>query len=140
MATKGTAVNLPLSGNAPVKGIALDNTNMNYTGNLSANYTEANGSAGPFATGDWATPAAANYFGLRGNNSTKVPNIYADMSAVNAATINSLRQAFQIQKLIERDARGERGTWNWSKVTSGLRYPTIALSVRNFLVVDLIRS
>lgn len=30
----------------------------------------------------------------------------ADLSAVSAATINSLRQAFQIQKLLERDARG----------------------------------
>lgn len=31
---------------------------------------------------------------------------YADLSAATAATINSLRQAFQIQKLYERDARG----------------------------------
>ena len=32
--------------------------------------------------------------------------IYADLSNVNAITINDLRQAFQIQKLLERDARG----------------------------------
>lgn len=31
---------------------------------------------------------------------------YADLSGVNAITINDLRQAFQIQKLLERDARG----------------------------------
>lgn len=31
---------------------------------------------------------------------------YADLSTATAATINSLRQAFQIQKLLERDARG----------------------------------
>ncbi len=30
----------------------------------------------------------------------------ADLSAATAATINTLRQAFQIQKLLERDARG----------------------------------
>lgn len=30
----------------------------------------------------------------------------ADMSSVTAATINQLRQAFQIQKLLEKDARG----------------------------------
>ena len=30
----------------------------------------------------------------------------ADLSSTSAATINSLRQAFQIQKLYERDARG----------------------------------
>lgn len=33
-------------------------------------------------------------------------NLYADLSTATAATINQLRQAFQIQKLLERDARG----------------------------------
>ncbi|QXP07838.1 MAG: major capsid protein [Arizlama microvirus] len=33
-------------------------------------------------------------------------NLYADLSEATAATINQLRQAFQIQKLLERDARG----------------------------------
>ena len=32
--------------------------------------------------------------------------MYADLSQATAATINQLRQAFQIQKLLERDARG----------------------------------
>ena len=32
--------------------------------------------------------------------------LMADLSAATAATINSLRQAFQIQRLLERDARG----------------------------------
>jgi hypothetical protein len=32
--------------------------------------------------------------------------LYADLSDATAATINQLRQAFQIQKLLERDARG----------------------------------
>lgn len=33
-------------------------------------------------------------------------NLYADLSEATAATINQIRQAFQIQKLLERDARG----------------------------------
>ena len=33
-------------------------------------------------------------------------NLYADLSSATAATINSLRLAFQLQKLYERDARG----------------------------------
>ena len=33
-------------------------------------------------------------------------NLYADLSTASAATINQLRQSFQIQKLLERDARG----------------------------------
>lgn len=32
--------------------------------------------------------------------------LYADLSQATAATINQLRQSFQIQKLLERDARG----------------------------------
>ena len=34
------------------------------------------------------------------------PEIYADLTAATAATINELREAFQIQRLYERDARG----------------------------------
>lgn len=34
------------------------------------------------------------------------PTMYADLTQATAATINQLRQAFQIQKLYERDARG----------------------------------
>jgi len=33
-------------------------------------------------------------------------NLFADLSTATAATINQLRQSFQIQKLLERDARG----------------------------------
>lgn len=32
--------------------------------------------------------------------------VFADMTAVTSATINSLREAFQLQRLLERDARG----------------------------------
>lgn len=43
-------------------------------------------------------------------------NLYADLSSASSATINSLRQAFQLQKLYERDARG------------GTRYPEILIA------------
>jgi len=36
----------------------------------------------------------------------KIQDAYADLSSATAATINALRQSFQIQKLLERDARG----------------------------------
>ena len=41
-----------------------------------------------------------------GAGSDVFPEIFADLSTATAATINQLRQAFQIQKLLERDARG----------------------------------
>ena len=37
---------------------------------------------------------------------TEANRMYADLSQATAATINSLRQAFQIQRIYERDARG----------------------------------
>lgn len=45
-------------------------------------------------------------FVLDPNSSASNGSLYADLSDVNAITINDLRQAFQIQKLLERDARG----------------------------------
>lgn len=39
-------------------------------------------------------------------NSTTHTGLYADLSDATAATINSLRQAFQVQRMLERDARG----------------------------------
>ena len=51
--------------------------------------------------------------GAAGSNVTMENNVgssgnvlYADLSNATAATINELRQAFQIQKMLERDARG----------------------------------
>lgn len=38
--------------------------------------------------------------------STDVSGVYADLTTATAYTINSLRQAFQVQRLYERDARG----------------------------------
>lgn len=38
--------------------------------------------------------------------SGQTPQLYADLTNATAATINSLRLAFQTQKLLERDARG----------------------------------
>ena len=43
---------------------------------------------------------------VAGQASGIVNRLYADLSTATAATINQLRQAFQVQKLLERDARG----------------------------------
>nr|QJB19296.1 MAG: major capsid protein [Microvirus sp.] len=48
-----------------------------------------------------ATTGATQSFQFGANT-----GLYADLSLATAATINQLRQSFQIQKLLERDARG----------------------------------
>lgn len=106
---KGPSVPLPLTGDAPVLGLGKI-TNQTFGGvNIPAFETGAS------ASRVYASSAAISGTGGSNNNQFEVeedpnnagfPAIRADLSAVTAATINELRQAFQIQKLYERDARG----------------------------------
>jgi len=102
---KGTAVDLPLGTSAPVVGIAVGSGNA-YTG-TAVGYKDATG-ANPPSGSNWtgAIDAGGTNVIVQGDNVTKIPGIYADLTAATAATINQLRQAFQIQRLYERDARG----------------------------------
>lgn len=100
----GSAITLPLGTSAPVKGdgtsfsmkSALDATDrtIRIRSNAAApsSYLFSNGNTG-------AADADAIW-------STTDTGLYADLSQATAATINQLRQSFQIQKLLERDARG----------------------------------
>jgi len=54
-------------------------------------------------TADGGAPGA---IGIRQAGGTNYPDIWADLSTATAATINQIRQSFQIQRLLERDARG----------------------------------
>lgn len=77
----------------------------------------------PNGTGQFQTVGASQALGLYANTGStavtwgptptstdttrlNLDGSYADLSAATAATINQLRQSFQIQKLLERDARG----------------------------------
>jgi len=107
---KGTSVSLPLGTSAPVYGtgktIGFTNGTTNYgtwaAGGGTYLYSGAyNKNVG--ADDDTGTsPAGINV----GVVTSGVSGLYADLSAATAATINQLRQSFQIQKLLERDARG----------------------------------
>lgn len=55
------------------------------------------------ATGDVGRHTVASY--THGTEVTPA-NLWADLAGATASTINSLREAFQLQKLLERDARG----------------------------------
>lgn len=103
---KGAAVTIPLGSQAPVKGIGLTpskagaaGATYKETGGLPAGRAYANAVWGP----DWNTNAAIE---MSGNTASALPMIYADLTNAVSATINQLRQSFQIQKLYERDARG----------------------------------
>lgn len=100
----GTAVSVGLAGSAPVLGIATNKTVMPFTTDLSADFNDYNGEA---PGSNWSTPAASTHFSIAGQaGANPVPRVYADLSVASGITINSLRLAFQTQKMYERDARG----------------------------------
>lgn len=105
---KGTAVSLPLGTSAPVRGIGARtqayDSGVNYDLYESGGVTVTGGYANPKVI----DPSAANKtFVIKGTDATTgYPDIYADLSTATAATINQLRQAIQVQGLLERDARG----------------------------------
>jgi hypothetical protein len=104
---KGPAVPLPLTGNAPVVGIGVDDANPSAGfSNTDRLIRESDGADRTYSD-TWATSSAGLYVEADGASSaTAYPQIFADLSQVTAATINTLRQSFQVQRLYERDARG----------------------------------
>ncbi len=59
--------------------------------------------------------------------------LYADLSSATAATINDLRQAFQIQRLLERDARGGTRYTEIVKAHFGVTSPDFRLQRPEYL-------
>jgi len=89
---KGDAVTLPLGSTAPIK------SNAAITDDLTI-YNSAGDAA--------VMTAGSTNLRMGGTGIAPATNsLFADLSEATAATINQLRQSFQIQKLLERDARG----------------------------------
>ena len=96
---KGDPVELPLGATAPVvpsgdeiptfRDVGMAGNPKNIVGNTTA--IEMHWSIEPGQTDDykWADPS-----------------LEADLSAATAATINGIREAFQVQRMFEKDARG----------------------------------
>ena len=115
---KGPGVELPLGTSAPVygNGYAMTLTDGTHNG-VFTTYGEQNfrllGSVPPMTVGTKVTTTQGvtdQAIGLATKNAVSAvagnSGIYADLSEATAATINSLRQAFQIQRMYEKDARG----------------------------------
>ena len=99
---KGEAVDLPLGGQAPVTGLGMSIRNFATPG---ASVTESNGNQETYLNAQFAS--VANGLTVKGTAATNgTPQIFADLSEATAATINDLRMAFQMQKMLEKDARG----------------------------------
>lgn len=98
---KGPGVELPLGSVAPV---ITSNTPPSGPG-FPAAYTYPNITG--FTVPGYPTVSNNNVVRTTTTvGATYTPQLYADLTAATSATINSLRQAFQLQRLYERDARG----------------------------------
>lgn len=96
---KGPAVPLPLGTSAPIKGLGFAGTVATGAGTVTR---ETDGTTPTYTFSSTALTAQAT----TGTGASTRPIITADLQNATAATINQIRQAFQIQKLYERDARG----------------------------------
>lgn len=103
---KGDAVLVPLGDQAPVVGIGTTFTTS--TPGPSATVYESDRTSrtyAPFEAVGTGT-ASAGFLVKKSAGSPSYPEIYADLSSATAISVNDLRTAFQIQRLLERDARG----------------------------------
>jgi hypothetical protein len=105
---KGPAVTIPIGSSAVVKTAGTPNIPAAAANALTFQQTTGTGIGSAVDIGiaagggmyDKTTSSGTSNLGVLPNN------LYADLSTATAATINQLRQAFQIQRIYERDARG----------------------------------
>lgn len=105
---KGTAVSIPIGTSATVR----TNPTALVTGAQAQGIMYKTNASGAIPGAGFAMSTdAAGLSGTTGTGTSSFAgvypaNLYADLTTATAATINQLRQAFQIQKIYERDARG----------------------------------
>ena len=125
---KGTAPTIPIGNSAPVTGtIDVNSTNIN-----TFNYTSGTAKTGPmiFSPGTASGGGTYNSAGVSVVGSAAPTNLSllhpahtvthslsANLSSATAVTINDLRLAFQVQRLLEAQARG--GT-RYTEIIQGL--------------------
>jgi len=118
---KGTSVALSLGTSAPV---TYDHMAGSAIGAFSTDVSKyefiRKDDAGAHITGGTVEATAGTSF-------------YADLTAATAATINDLRQAFQIQRLLERDARGGTRYTEIVKAHFGVTSPDFRLQRPEYL-------
>lgn len=131
---KGEAVQLPLGTTAPVLGIGADTFPIEdiavyETGGVGqTTYLDASST-----TLDDPDIGDGKIWIEEDVNNPGFPGVYTDLSEATAATINELRQAFQIQKLLERDARGGTRYTEVIRAHFGVTSPDARLQRPEFL-------
>ncbi len=127
---KGDSVALPLGDKALISGIAVPDAEV--PAGTSTNRKDATGS-GLTYTNKFEFDNDNIIMRSTGSSGSDIPDVYADLSTATAATINQLRQSFQIQKLLERDARGGTRYTEIVKAHFGVTSPDARLQRPEYL-------
>ena len=105
-AQKGPDVLLPLGSQAPVKGIGKRDQSYTFTDQIQYETGGSSSTTYPSSARIDNNVSAGQIDIQQDPNNPGFPGIFADLTNATASTINALREAFQLQKLYERDARG----------------------------------
>lgn len=100
---KGTAATIPLGTTAPIIGIGTVGAT---TGGPIAGLKETYPSATTTYTDGWAANTANKVYIQEDPARADTPYIFADLTNATAASVNLFRQAVQVQRFLEMDARG----------------------------------
>lgn len=100
---KGTAVTIPLGTRAPVAGLGVASSTTFSAGPFSVKDARGLLQSYPNAINN---PGASLYIQSTGTTASAYPDVYADLSAATAASINTLRVSIAVQHLLEADSRG----------------------------------
>lgn len=132
---KGESSSVPLGDVAPISGLGFVNTGTTQTNVTGVNETDGTSRTYPHSYQvDIASPAGANNLRVEVDaTNSATPQIFADLSQATASTINQLRQAFAIQKLLERDARGGTRYIEMVKAHFGVTSPDLRATRPEFL-------
>jgi len=129
---KGPSVTIPLGTSAPITGFGKQD--QTYGGTPVSVYQTDGVVTDTFASASGTDIAATGRMYVEEDPANAgFPNIRADLSAATAATINALRQSFQIQKLYERDARGGTRYTEIIKAHFGVTSPDARLQRPEYL-------
>jgi len=123
---KFTSPNVPITGLAPVTGIGATGT----TAIASPAVVNETGGSATYANSflAWSNNSPSSSLAIKATpGPTSIPQIYADLSQATGVSINQLRQAWLIQTLLEKDARGGTRYTEIVKTQFGVTSPDMRL-------------
>lgn len=129
----GTSVSIPLGTSAPVVSTGATFLMRAFGAAGGGSLINSAQAAGSPLTRNAAETIAGNNAMTWGATGATTTGLQADLSAATAATINQLRQSFQVQKLLERDARGGTRYTEIIKAHFGVMSPDARLQRPEYL-------